>query len=264
MVISHNLPAINAHRVLQKNTRALNKTLQKLSTGLRIAKAADDAAGLAISEKMRAQIKGLRQASRNAQDGISLIQTASGAMNEMSSILNRMRELSVQGANDVNTSEDRNAIQREIIQLQDEINRISNRTEFNGKKLLTGDMAALTSTDDLQTKVQVNGSLETPEGGSAEGNYELKIMARPPGEAQVQKSAQMKVIKDITVGVTTEEITGSGGVEATYEPGDIIWEKSYGGSHIDQANSIQQTADGGYIVAGESYSVDGDISNPKG
>src|SRR6056297_1904765 len=199
MVISHNLPAINAHRMLQKNSRALHKTLQRLSTGLRIAKAADDAAGLAISEKMRAQIKGLMQASRNAQDGISLIQTADGAMNEMSAILNRMRELSVQGANDVNTSEDRNAIQREIDQLQDEINRISSTTEFNGKKLLSGDMAALTSTDDLRTKVQVNGSLETPDGGSAEGNYELEIMARPPGEAQVQKSAQMKVIKDLTV-----------------------------------------------------------------
>jgi len=250
--------------MLQKNSRALHKTLQRLSTGLRIAKAADDAAGLAISEKMRAQIKGLRQASRNAQDGISLIQTADGAMNEMSAILNRMRELSVQGANDVNTSEDRNAIQREIDQLQDEINRISNSTEFNGKKLLSGDMAALTSTDDLQTKVQVNGSLETPDGGSAEGNYELEIMARPPGEAQVQKSAQMKVIKDLTVGETTSETTGAGSVEATYEPGDIIWEKSYGGSDLDVANSIQQTTDGGFIVAGHSKSGDGDVSLNQG
>src|SRR6056297_1735700 len=230
VVISHNLSAINAHRIYQNNSKSLNKTLQKLSTGLRISKAADDAAGLAISEKMRAQIKGLRQATRNAQDGISLIQTADGAMNEMSAILNRMRELSVQGANDVNTSEDRNAIQREIDQLQDEINRISNSTEFNGKKLLSGDMAALTSTDDLQTKVQVNGSLETPEGGSAEGNYELKIMARPPGEAQVQKSAQMKVIKDVTFGDQGEDGTESGDAEATYDFGELIWQNSLGGS----------------------------------
>jgi len=240
--------------MLNKNIKKLDKTLEHLSTGLRISKAADDAAGLAISEKMRSQIKGLRQASRNAQDGISLIQTADGAMNEMSSILTRMRELSVQGANDVNTSEDRNAIQREIDQLQDEINRISTSTEFNGKKLLSGDMAALTSTDDLMTKVQVNGSLATPNGGSAEGNYELKIMARPAGEGQVQKSAQMKVIKDLSVEETTG---GTGSVEAMYEPGGIIWEKRF----PREVKSINETDDGGFVVSTEDTIYKFDASN---
>jgi len=127
--------------------------------------------------------------------------------------------------------------------------------------------------DDLQTKVQVNGSLETPDGGSAEGNYELKIMARPAGEGQVQKSAQMKVIKDVTVeeisgGVVSTPSEGSAGeIEEsgeTYEPGDIIWEKSYGGSDYDEAQSIQQTTDGGFIVVGASDSNDGDVSGNNG
>ena len=255
MIISHNLSAINAHRIYQKNTRSLNNTLERLSTGLRISKAADDAAGLSISEKMRAQIKGLRQASRNAQDGISLIQTADGAMNEMSAVLNRMRELTVQGANDVNTSEDRQAIQQELNQLQDEISRISTSTEFNGKKLLSGDMAALTSTDDLMTKVQVNGGLEMPNGGSAEGNYELKIMARPAGEGQVQKSAQMKLIEKTKIVDNREDI----------DPDfDLIFSKNFGGSGRDEASGILKTDDGGYIISGFTSSSNEDVSSNYG
>jgi flagellin len=113
--------------------------MEKLSSGLRINRAGDDAAGLAISEKMRGQIRGLEMAARNAQDSISLIQTAEGALNEVHSILQRMRELAVQSANDTNTQDDRNEIQKEINQLRDEIDRIANTTEFNTKKLLNGD-----------------------------------------------------------------------------------------------------------------------------
>src|SRR6056297_3462054 len=142
VVISHNLPAINAHRLFKTNTKTLNKTLERLSTGLRIAKAADDAAGLAISEKMRAQIRGLVRASKNAQDSISMIQTADGAINEMNSALDRMRELSVQGANDTLTDSDRQAVNREFEQLKGNLDRISNETEFNGKKLLNGSSGA--------------------------------------------------------------------------------------------------------------------------
>lgn len=138
MIINHNLPAMNAKRQLGINQFAGTKATEKLSSGLRINRAGDDAAGLAISEKMRGQIRGLNQASRNAQDSISLIQTAEGALNETHSILQRMRELAVQSANDTNTDADRNEIQKEINQLVDEIDRIANTTEFNTKKLLDG------------------------------------------------------------------------------------------------------------------------------
>lgn len=141
MIINNNLNAMNAHRQLFINTVNQGKAIEKLSSGMRINRAGDDAAGLAISEKMRAQIKGLIQASRNAQDGISLIQTAEGAMQETQSILQRMRELAVQAANDSNVSADRNAISREIEQLQFEIDRIASQTEFNNLKLINGDFS---------------------------------------------------------------------------------------------------------------------------
>lgn len=142
MIINHNLNAMNAHRMLSGNTNAAGKNMEKLSSGLRINRAGDDAAGLAISEKMRGQIRGLDQATRNAQDGISLIQTAEGALNETHSILQRMRELAVQAANDTNNGDDRDQIGKEITQLQKELDRISNDTEFNTKKLLDGSGAA--------------------------------------------------------------------------------------------------------------------------
>jgi flagellin len=139
MRINHNLAALNAYKNLTGTTNASSKSLEKLSSGLRINKAADDAAGLAISEKMRSQIKGLNQAARNAQDGISLIQTAEGALNETHSILQRMRELAVQATSDSNSDADRAEIQKEIAQLKAEVNRISTDTEFNTKKLLNGE-----------------------------------------------------------------------------------------------------------------------------
>lgn len=139
MIINHNVPALNTHRQLSINTANTNKNIEKLSSGLRINRAGDDAAGLAISEKMRGQIRGLDQASRNAQDGISLIQTAEGALNETHSILQRMREISNQSANGTNTDSDRAALQDEMNQLTSEINRIGNTTEFNTQKLLKGD-----------------------------------------------------------------------------------------------------------------------------
>lgn len=139
MIINHNMGAINAQRNMGINSGAASKSMEKLSSGLRINRAGDDAAGLSISEKMRAQIRGLDQASTNAEDGISMIQTAEGALNETHSILQRMRELSVQAGNDTNADTDRAAIQEEINQLTSEINRIGNTTEFNTQKLLKGD-----------------------------------------------------------------------------------------------------------------------------
>ncbi|SHE47119.1 flagellin [Thermoanaerobacter uzonensis DSM 18761] len=142
MIINHNLSALNAWRALSVNTANTQKVLEKLSSGYRINRAGDDAAGLAISEKMRAQIAGLNQAQRNAQDGISLIQTAEGALNETHAILQRMRELTVQAANSTNTLTDRQNIQKEIDQLKKEINRIASTTQFNTRNLLNGSLAA--------------------------------------------------------------------------------------------------------------------------
>ena len=138
MVVQHNMAAMNANRMLSGVSSAQSKSTEKLSSGYRINRAADDAAGLSISEKMRSQIRGLNQASTNAQDGISLIQTAEGALNEQHSILQRMRELSVQAANGTETDDDREAVQNEIEQLQSELTRISDTTEFNTMKLLDG------------------------------------------------------------------------------------------------------------------------------
>ncbi len=141
MIINHNLTAMNAYRNLASVNERVDKNMEKLSSGMRINRAADDAAGLAISEKMRGQIKGLNMATKNSQDGISLIQTAEGALNETHSILQRMRELSVQSANDTNTTEDREKLQLEMNQLRQELDRVSTSTEFNTRKLLTGEYA---------------------------------------------------------------------------------------------------------------------------
>ncbi len=145
MVVQHNMQAINANRQLGIATGAVGKSTEKLSSGFRINRAADDAAGLAISEKMRGQIRGLNQASTNAQDGISLIQTAEGALNETHSILQRMRQLSVQAANGTETDEDRSNLQDEVAQLQDELDRIAETTEFNTMKLLDGSFSGGTA-----------------------------------------------------------------------------------------------------------------------
>lgn len=136
MIINHNISAMNAYRQLGVNTSNASKATEKLSSGLRINRAGDDAAGLAISEKMRGQIRGLEQASRNSMDGISLIQTAEGALSETHSILQRMRELAVQASNGIYVSADRTAISSELTSLKGEITRIANQTEFNTKKLL--------------------------------------------------------------------------------------------------------------------------------
>jgi flagellin len=139
MIINHNISALNSYRNLSDVNERVNKSMEKLSSGVRINRAGDDAAGLAISEKMRGQIKGLNMAAKNSQDAISLIQTAEGALNETHSILQRMRELAVQSANDTNTSSDRQQIQKEMDQLRQEVDRISLSSEYNTKKLLNGD-----------------------------------------------------------------------------------------------------------------------------
>ena len=158
MRINNNLMAMNTHRQLGISNNAGSKSMEKLSSGFRINRAGDDAAGLAISEKMRGQIRGLNQASSNAQDAISLIQTAEGALTESHAILQRMRELSVQASNDTNTDSDRTELQNEVKQLKSELDRIGNTTEFNTKKLLDGSAKGV--------KEEVKGSLRVNNNSS--------------------------------------------------------------------------------------------------
>ena len=138
MIINHNIASLNTQNALTKANHAQGKSMEKLSSGLRINKAGDDAAGLSISEKMRSQIRGLDQASRNAQDGISMIQTAEGGLNEVHEILQRMRELAVQAANDTNVEADRTALNDEFTQLGEELERIKDKSQFNKQNLFDG------------------------------------------------------------------------------------------------------------------------------
>lgn len=179
MVVQHNMSAMNANRMLSGVASAQSKSTEKLSSGYRINRAADDAAGLSISEKMRSQIRGLNQASTNAQDGISLIQTAEGALNEQHSILQRMRELSVQASNGTETNEDREAVQNEIEQLQSELTRISDTTEFNTMKLLDGSQSG--------SKVQVSVSKSAAAGATTKNAEVQQVNTSANAVAELTK-----------------------------------------------------------------------------
>jgi flagellin len=163
MRINQNIAAMNAYRNLSATQGQQARSLERLSSGFRINRAADDAAGLAISEKLRGQVNGINQAVSNAQNGISLIQTAEGALNESHSILQRMRELAVQSANDTNTADDRTKIQAEVTELTKELTRIAQTTEFNTKKILNGDGTTAT-TGTLDSTVALTFQIGANEG----------------------------------------------------------------------------------------------------
>lgn len=182
--INTNVNALVANGNLRQHQSGLARSIERLSSGLKINRGADDAAGLTVSEKLRGQIVGLSRGIQNAQDASSLIQTAEGALNEDHSILNRMRELSIQAQSDALTSGDRLELQKEIDQLVEEIDRIAETTEFNTKKTLDGSMAALVSTDNANLKVYQTGSSNV-----AAGDYTVSISKGTAGTAQVQKSA---------------------------------------------------------------------------
>lgn len=190
MVINHNMSAINAQRQMYRTSTSQAKSTEKLSSGLRINRAGDDAAGLAISEKMRGQISGLNQASRNAQDGISLIQTAEGALDEQHSMLQRMRELAVQAENGTNTDADKKEIQAEIKQLQSEITAITEKTEFNTKKLLNGNQK-LTSGSADAIQASADGIMT-----SIDGLVVSLDQLRSNGAAQTSIDEKLKSIED--------------------------------------------------------------------
>ena len=193
MIVQHNMSAMNANRMLGITNSSLAKSTEKLSSGYKINRAADDAAGLSISEKMRSQIRGLNKASDNAQDGISLIQTAEGALNESHSILQRMRELSVQASNGTETDDDREAVQKEISQLQDELTRISSTTEFNTMKLLDGSLGGGSSA----TGIKVDASVSN----AALANSALKTTAATNGK--YTSGTAISDADDLSAGDTT-------------------------------------------------------------
>ena len=202
MVVQPNMSAMNANRMLSGVSSAQSKSTEKLSSGYRINRAADDAAGLSISEKMRGQIRGLNQASTNAQDGISLIQTAEGALNESHSILQRMRELSVQAANGTETDDDREAVQNEIEQLQSELTRISDTTEFNTMKLLDGSQSG--------SKVQVSVSKSAESNlKTVDATAQVNKMGAAVAENDGGDSKLSVTVLDKNGNATTTEVTVS-------------------------------------------------------
>ena len=212
MIIRHNLPALNSINMLRLNNNRMARALKSLSSGLRINNAADDAAGLAISEHMKAQIKGLDQATRNAQDGISLIQTAEGALTEVQAILLRIRTLSIQAANDTYTQEDRLSVQWEINELIGEIDRISATTQFNGKNLLNGSMSAYGSTDNVDAELFVRGAVASQDQLrqrlNCGGNYRIEVSAVTPGQGQILKTNIIKAPLEERIVYSS----GSGGI----------------------------------------------------
>ena len=229
MIINNNIPALNTYRQLGINQNSVQKSMEKLSSGLRINKAGDDAAGLAISEKMRGQIRGLDQASRNASDGISLIQTTEGALNETHNILQRMRELAVQSSNDTNTPEDRLNIQDEMNQLGEEIQRIGEQTEFNTKKLLNGEIGSATTAtaqissnaleSSMGTATKLNGLVDENGNnvGIANGDTITASWSVNGTQHSVEVSVTDAAIQDLGAIVTA--IDGNSTVAAAWDGG---------------------------------------------
>ncbi len=239
MIVQHNMSSMNANRQLGITTSKLSKSTEKLSSGYRINRAGDDAAGLAISEKMRAQIHGLGQASTNAEDGISLIQTAEGALQETQNILQRMRELAVQAANDTNTNDDRTQIQNEITQLTEEVDRIANSSEFNTKKLLNGDLKGATQKKDGSASVEgtfkngmvtVKAPITASQLAAASKDDVIRITLQKDVTAAALTAADIKVesLNGSTVDVTTQDKITANGVTfdltgtSMLKAGDVI------------------------------------------
>lgn len=275
MRINNNIQALNAYRNLYQNQFNTSKNLERLSSGLRINRAADDAAGLAISEKMRSQIRGLKQAERNSLDGVSLMQVAEGAMTEVHSMLQRMRELAVQAANDTNTTSDREHVQKEIDQLRLEIDSIAAKTEFNTRKLLDGSSAVDTQyiTGEM-TKTNIKNVPVVTDPSMATGRYQIDIISAPTIENKLNQPGAGVSDKDVikiaanttmlgTNGANVSKITPvENSVEGSYEL-DITTivpavTKTENGTNVTGLNvSIAGTtvAYGEYTVKVESYTA---------
>lgn len=247
MIIQHNISAMNANRQLGITQGSLQKSTEKLSSGYRINRAGDDAAGLAISEKMRGQIRGLSQASTNSEDGISLVQTAEGALQETQNILQRMRELAVQAGNDTNTDDDRTQIQKEIKQLTNEVDRIASTSEFNTKKLLDGSQAGIIQKKD--GNISIEGTFTN--GMCSVGKIEKSDAAL----VGIDDVIRITIVKDMTDAFNFTAGSQVSEASAASNPGDYTVESLngyalgkngnnqsvYAGSSIDFTSSEQIT-----------------------
>lgn len=283
MTINTNVAALNTLNQLNENSDATSSSLEKLSSGYAINSASDDAAGLAISEKMETQIRGLDQASTNAEDGISMTQTAEGALEESGEILQRMRELSVQAGNDTNTDSDREEIQEEVDELIDELDRISSDTEFNTKKLLNGSMSATAEistnnsgavsteltdvelesgdyevdisniTADIEVSSDttgIDGSISTTSGAGAEvGSYSIEVTENDGGNYDVAlKDSNGDTIDSTTTDFSSGVELGSFSITSgSYEEGTISFDNT-----VSADVSITEAGSGGTVVSQES------------
>ncbi|WP_100398431.1 flagellin N-terminal helical domain-containing protein [Bacillus sp. FJAT-44742] len=278
MKINNNIQALNAYRNLSQNQVHVSKSLEKLSSGLRINKAADDAAGLAISEKMRSQIRGLKQAERNAMDGISLMQTSEGAMQEVHSMLQRMRELAVQAANDTNTEYDRDQIQKEIDQLKLEIDSISEKTEFNTRKLLNGSSAVLSTFHVIDGNDANQANLTSlPKAVNANlksGNYRLNVAEVEPKISIVQPGAGLgagdidfqQVQSEASTEPTTEaeeesQVNGGDQVDAN-NLSDQVNEQNFPEPTTDA--EVESQENGGDETEADDLTPDGQLNGGSG
>ena len=256
MRINHNIAAMNTYGKLTANNAATAKSLEKLSSGLKINRAGDNAAGLAISEKMRAQVRGLDQANTNAQDGVSLIQTAEGALNETHSILQRMRELAVQSSTDTNTADDRSKIQSEVDELAKEITRISNTTEFNTKNLLAGGLSTTfhigaNQNQSMQMKI---GAMDAQTLGVAASSIATSISAAHGVTSITEVTANLGTTPVVTVQNTTaaQYTPAQGGIKGALTDNG----SAYTGSQ-DLAYQIRIDTVAANEATGVSFSTDG-------
>ena len=216
MVVQHNLTAMNSNRMLNITTSAQAKSTEKLSSGYKINRAADDAAGLSISEKMRKQIRGLTQASDNAQDGISAVQTAEGALSEVQDMLQRMNELAVKAANGTNSEDDRSYIQNEIDQLTTEIDRVAETTKFNETYLLKGDQDSVKDyTYSYNTAIGKVATADMPAGKIATGTTAVEVTFNTSATGDAQNEVA-KLLRDQGISITYSAVDTSSGGGTSY------------------------------------------------
>ena len=264
--VNHNIPAVTSYHQMLGVSNRLEKSVEKLSSGLRINRAADDAAGLTISEKLRRQVRGLARATMNAQDGISMIQSAEGALNETHSILHRMRELAVQASNDTLTSRDRLEIQKEIVQLRDDINRIAFNTEFNTKRLLDGSQNAAVSTSSAYARGLVTGDVN--EGG----DYQVSLALLQGGSAQMQTTHifslrdSNKLAQGDTMLQSIAQLYDANGVFLLEEPQTIILNGNSRSAevYVDACTSLDEFAarlQSGMLSESEGLGMDNSVVN---
>ncbi|MCM3761576.1 flagellin [Alkalihalobacillus oceani] len=252
MKINNNIQALNAYRNLNKNQFQTSKNLEKLASGMRINRAADDAAGLAISEKMRSQIRGLKMAERNAMDGISLMQTAEGALQEVHAILQRMRELAVQGANDTNTEYDRQQIQKEVEQLKLEVDSISEKTEFNTRKLLNGSSAVLASiSEDTDNGANVIGMPKVIDPRLQSGVYHVKV----------EGSTEVVTLNQVGAGIADEDNIS---LDEDLGEGDDFYPQAFGEYTINVRSFLANDPDPDDPASDIQYSATIQVVGPNG